>query len=209
MGVRPRSRRAACREELCVRLGYCGGDGRWLTPSGLDAEKADAVRHRPSPRCGSCRGRARPGHDDPRQRAQITGHRRRLAVVPKGAGSAPVCLAYSGTAVACQRAPSFSSPRRTSGVTFLVGATGLAPAKTEKRRKTTPALGPARSRRSGDDVTAPPPAVGIQAAPYDGGNQSEDGTPPGVFESDKTPRTVCVWKMYRCPWSAPGFGGPP
>jgi hypothetical protein len=43
MGVRPRSRRAACREELCVRLGYCGGDDRWLTPSDLDGETADAV----------------------------------------------------------------------------------------------------------------------------------------------------------------------
>jgi hypothetical protein len=42
MGVRPRSRRAACREELCVRLGYCGGD-RWLTPSDLDGETTDAV----------------------------------------------------------------------------------------------------------------------------------------------------------------------
>ena len=42
MGVRPRSRREACREELCVRLGYCGGD-RWLAPSDLEGETADAV----------------------------------------------------------------------------------------------------------------------------------------------------------------------
>jgi hypothetical protein len=26
-----------------VRLGYCGGDERWLTPSDLDGETADAV----------------------------------------------------------------------------------------------------------------------------------------------------------------------
>jgi hypothetical protein len=43
MGIRPRSRRAACREEPCVRLGYCGGDDRWLTASDLDGETADAV----------------------------------------------------------------------------------------------------------------------------------------------------------------------
>ena len=37
------SRRAACREELCVRLGYCGGDDRWSVESDLDGETADAV----------------------------------------------------------------------------------------------------------------------------------------------------------------------
>lgn len=42
MGERPESRRAACRQELCARLGYCGGD-RWLTPSDLDGETSDAV----------------------------------------------------------------------------------------------------------------------------------------------------------------------
>ena len=43
VGVRPDSRRAACREELRVGLGYCGGDTRWLTPSDLDGETADEV----------------------------------------------------------------------------------------------------------------------------------------------------------------------
>jgi hypothetical protein len=42
MGERPDSRRAACREELCARLGYCGGD-RWLAPSDLAGETADVV----------------------------------------------------------------------------------------------------------------------------------------------------------------------
>lgn len=39
---RPSSRRAALREELCVRLGYCGGEW-WLTSCDLDAETPDAV----------------------------------------------------------------------------------------------------------------------------------------------------------------------
>jgi len=46
MASRPSSRREACREEreeLCVRLGYGGGDERWLLPSDLDGETADAV----------------------------------------------------------------------------------------------------------------------------------------------------------------------
>ena len=43
MASQQRSRRAACREELCVRLGYCGGDTRWLTEADLDGETPDAV----------------------------------------------------------------------------------------------------------------------------------------------------------------------
>jgi hypothetical protein len=43
MGFLPRSRREACREELCVRLGYCGGGDRWLLLSGLEGETADDV----------------------------------------------------------------------------------------------------------------------------------------------------------------------
>jgi hypothetical protein len=43
MGFKPRSRRAACREELCARLGYCGGDTRLLAESDLDADTPDAV----------------------------------------------------------------------------------------------------------------------------------------------------------------------
>ena len=42
---RPSSRREACREDLCVRLGYCGGD-RWLLAADLDGETADAVAMR-------------------------------------------------------------------------------------------------------------------------------------------------------------------
>lgn len=38
-----RSRRAACREELCARLGYCGGDTRWLVESDLDGDSPDEV----------------------------------------------------------------------------------------------------------------------------------------------------------------------
>jgi hypothetical protein len=37
------SRRAALREDLCARLGYCGGDTRWLTEGDLNGETPDAV----------------------------------------------------------------------------------------------------------------------------------------------------------------------
>jgi hypothetical protein len=43
VSVRPGSRRAACREELCVRLGYCGGEDRWSTEADLEGDTPDAV----------------------------------------------------------------------------------------------------------------------------------------------------------------------
>ena len=39
----PRSRREACRQELCTRLGYCEGKERYLTEDDLDADTADEV----------------------------------------------------------------------------------------------------------------------------------------------------------------------
>jgi hypothetical protein len=42
MASQQRSRRSACREELCARLGYCG-DSRWLEASDLEGDTPDAV----------------------------------------------------------------------------------------------------------------------------------------------------------------------
>lgn len=39
----PTTRRAACREEVCVRLGYCGGDGRWSDEEDFAGETPDEV----------------------------------------------------------------------------------------------------------------------------------------------------------------------
>ena len=39
----PTTRRAACREELCARLGPCGGEGRYLSEEDLDGRTTDAV----------------------------------------------------------------------------------------------------------------------------------------------------------------------
>lgn len=41
--TRERSRRAACREEVCVRLGYCGGHTRWSEESAFDGATPGAV----------------------------------------------------------------------------------------------------------------------------------------------------------------------
>jgi hypothetical protein len=49
-----------------VRLGYCGGDDRWLAPSDLDGDTADAVVDSVLVVEG-----LDPATVDPRQRAQI------------------------------------------------------------------------------------------------------------------------------------------
>jgi hypothetical protein len=61
---RPSSRCGAL-QELCVRLGYCGGD-RWLTASDLDGDKPDAVVDAVLAVEG-----LDPANVDPRQRTQI------------------------------------------------------------------------------------------------------------------------------------------
>jgi len=43
MTSQERSRRAACREEVYVRLGYCGGDSRWSEESDFNGDTPDAV----------------------------------------------------------------------------------------------------------------------------------------------------------------------
>lgn len=40
---RPTSRRAACRDELCARLGYCGSNDRYSTADDLTGETATEV----------------------------------------------------------------------------------------------------------------------------------------------------------------------
>ena len=43
VGFKPRSRREACRYEVCVELGYCGGDTRWSDESDFDGVTPDEV----------------------------------------------------------------------------------------------------------------------------------------------------------------------